>query len=54
VVGLPATIVRVGGLASWDRDHSSRLADGTVRVIARLRAIPSEALWPGIEAVVDV
>ncbi len=54
VTGLPATILGMGGILPWHARDPAPGEDGTVRVIARLRSLPFHALWPGIEAVVDL
>ena len=54
VTGLPATILGMGGILPWHASDTAPGEDGTVRVIARLRSLPVHALWPGIEAVVDL
>ena len=54
VAGLPATILGMGGILPWLARDAAPGEDGTVRVIARLRSLPVHALWPGIEAVVDL
>ncbi len=54
VTGVPATILGMGGILPWLMSDTAPGKDGTVRVVARLHAIPLPALWPGIEAVVDL
>ncbi len=54
VTGLRATILGMGAILPWHAMNAAPGEDGTVRVIARLRSLPFHALWPGIEAVVDL
>ena len=50
---LAATLIYVTGLQPCDAS-AARPEKAAVRVVARLHTAPPDALWPGVEAIVDV
>jgi HlyD family secretion protein len=54
VHSIPARIIRIGGIYPRPASEAAERDDGAVRVVAQLDFTTLDALWPGIEVIVEV